>query len=175
MNSTPENCIILLEDVDAAFPNRDNLDDDDDKKDGKKKQQIQQLNENGSGKVTLRGLLNALDGVASTEGRIIFLTTNYIDRLDSAMTRPGRVDLKVLIDLPDDDQLFRMFAHFYPNANAETDGMAFVKKIRALKKPRVSMAMVQGHFMMHKYDYKEMMDGLEQYFEEQFFSINQKQ
>lgn len=175
MNSTPEKCIILLEDIDAAFPNREIEDDDDDKKDDKKKkQQVPQQSENGSGKVTLRGLLNALDGVASTEGRIIFLTTNYIDRLDSAMTRPGRVDLKVLIDLPDDDQLFRMFTHFYPEADVETDAKEFVRKIRALKKPRVSMAMVQGHFMMHKYDYKEMMDGIEQYFEEQFFSIKQR-
>ncbi|KAG4074105.1 hypothetical protein HA402_014310 [Bradysia odoriphaga] len=176
MNSTPENCIILLEDVDAAFPNRDIQDDDDDDKKGekKKKQQTAQVSENGTGKVTLRGLLNALDGVASTEGRIIFLTTNYIDRLDSAMTRPGRVDLKVSIDLPDDDQLFRMFTHFYPDANVETDAKEFVRKIRALKKPKVSMAMVQGHFMMHKYDYKDMMNGIEQYFEEQFFSLNQK-
>lgn len=174
MNSTPENCIILLEDIDAAFPNRHIEDDDDDKKDEKKKKQQIDESANGSGKVTLRGLLNALDGVASTEGRIIFLTTNYIDRLDSAMTRPGRVDLKVLIDLPDDDQLYRMFTHFYPEANVETDAKEFVRKIRALKKPKVSMAMIQGHFMMHKYDFKQMMDGIEQYFEEQFFSINQK-
>ena len=30
--------------------------------------------------LTLSGLLNALDGVISTEGRIIFMTTNFIDR-----------------------------------------------------------------------------------------------
>ncbi|VDN29942.1 unnamed protein product [Dibothriocephalus latus] len=30
--------------------------------------------------LTLSGLLNALDGVASTEGRILFMTTNYVDR-----------------------------------------------------------------------------------------------
>lgn len=34
----------------------------------------------GSTKVTLSGLLNALDGVVSSEGRILFMTTNYIDR-----------------------------------------------------------------------------------------------
>lgn len=170
MNSTPENSIILLEDVDASFPNRKDVDDEDDKK--KRNQSNIEKSDNGSGKVTLRGLLNALDGVASTEGRIIFLTTNYIDRLDSAMTRPGRVDLKVLIDLPDDDQLSRMFIRFYPDANAETDAKEFVQKIRSLKKPNISMAMVQGHFTTHKYSYKEMMAGIEQYFEEQFFSIN---
>jgi len=30
--------------------------------------------------LTLSGLLNALDGVISTEGRIIFMTTNFIER-----------------------------------------------------------------------------------------------
>jgi len=173
MNSTPENCIILLEDIDAAFPNRKDDEEEDDKtSDKKKKHQSVETSENGSGKVTLRGLLNALDGVASTEGRIIFLTTNYIDRLDSAMTRPGRVDLKVLIDLPDDNQLSRMFTRFYPDASADTDAKEFVRKIRALEKPTVSMAMIQGHFMMHKYNYKEMMAGIEEYFEEQFFSLD---
>ena len=34
----------------------------------------------GMGRVTLSGLLNTLDGVASTEARIVFMTTNYIDR-----------------------------------------------------------------------------------------------
>lgn len=174
MNSTPEHCIILLEDIDAAFPNRKDADNDDDDDKDKKKQKSIETSENGSGKVTLRGLLNALDGVASTEGRIIFLTTNYIDRLDSAMTRPGRVDLKVQIDYPDDDQLSRMFKRFYPDANIDADAKEFVRKIRALKTSKISMAMIQGHFMMHKYDYKEMMVGIEQYFEEQFFSINKK-
>ena len=30
--------------------------------------------------LTMSGLLNALDGVASTDGRILFMTTNYIER-----------------------------------------------------------------------------------------------
>lgn len=34
----------------------------------------------GMSRVTLSGLLNTLDGVASTEARIVFMTTNYIDR-----------------------------------------------------------------------------------------------
>lgn len=34
----------------------------------------------GLNHVTFSGLLNCLDGVASTEARILFMTTNYIDR-----------------------------------------------------------------------------------------------
>lgn len=34
----------------------------------------------GLGRLTFSGLLNALDGVASTEARIVFMTTNHMDR-----------------------------------------------------------------------------------------------
>ena len=34
----------------------------------------------GLSRVTFSGLLNCLDGVASTEARIVFMTTNYLDR-----------------------------------------------------------------------------------------------
>lgn len=45
--------------------------------------------------VTLSGLLNAIDGNASQEGRLLIMTSNNPDELDSALTRPGRVDKKV--------------------------------------------------------------------------------
>lgn len=51
----------------------------------------------GLNRVTFSGLLNCLDGVASTEARILFMTTNYLERLDPALVRPGRVDVKEYI------------------------------------------------------------------------------
>ncbi|WVZ66101.1 hypothetical protein U9M48_015375 [Paspalum notatum var. saurae] len=47
--------------------------------------------------VTLSGLLNFIDGLWSTSGeeRIIVFTTNYKDRLDPALLRPGRMDMHV--------------------------------------------------------------------------------
>ncbi|KAK3044944.1 hypothetical protein LTS18_014981, partial [Coniosporium uncinatum] len=65
----PQRTIVLLEDADAAFVNRRQTD-----------------AEGYSGAtVTFSGLLNALDGVASAEERIIFLTTNHVERLDEAL------------------------------------------------------------------------------------------
>lgn len=52
----------------------------------------------GITRLTLSGLLNAIDGVASAEDRILFMTTNYIEQLDEALIRPGRVDLIQLFD-----------------------------------------------------------------------------
>lgn len=53
----------------------------------------------GLNRVTFSGLLNCLDGVASTEARILFMTTNYLERLDPALVRPGRVDVKEYIGI----------------------------------------------------------------------------
>lgn len=45
--------------------------------------------------ISLSGLLNAIDGVASHEGRVLIMTTNAPESLDEALIRPGRVDLHV--------------------------------------------------------------------------------
>lgn len=45
--------------------------------------------------ISLSGLLNAIDGVASHEGRILIMTSNHPETLDAALTRAGRVDLHV--------------------------------------------------------------------------------
>lgn len=66
------------------------------------------------GELSLSGLLNALDGVASPHGTIFVLTTNSPDVLDSALTRPGRIDVKVEVGLPDSITATNMFQHFYP-------------------------------------------------------------
>jgi chaperone BCS1 len=47
--------------------------------------------------ITLSGLLSFIDGLWSTSGeeRIIVLTTNYKERLDPALLRPGRMDMHI--------------------------------------------------------------------------------
>lgn len=63
--------------------------------------------------LTLSGLLNQIDGVANRHGMIIIMTTNYVDRLDEALIREGRVDYKIYFDLCDNEQIFYMFSNFY--------------------------------------------------------------
>jgi len=47
----------------------------------------------GAEKLTLSTLLNLLDGILETPGRIIIMTSNYPRKLDQALIRPGRIDL----------------------------------------------------------------------------------
>jgi chaperone BCS1 len=68
--------------------------------------------------ISLSGLLNAIDGVASHEGRVLIMTTNCPEKLDSALIRPGRVDLQVPFTLATRDQTRDIFRRMY---SAEQD------------------------------------------------------
>ncbi|XP_069178130.1 mitochondrial chaperone BCS1 isoform X3 [Procambarus clarkii] len=133
----PENTIILLEDVDSAFASREET--------AEVKVAYAGLN-----RLTFSGLLNCLDGVASTEARIVFMTTNYPERLDPALIRPGRIDVKEYIGYCTTYQLERMFCNFYPDAIPNL-ALKFSQASKNLSVP-VSAAAVQGHFMIYKED-----------------------
>jgi chaperone BCS1 len=43
----------------------------------------------------MASLLNTLDGFAAPRNTIYIFTTNHIEKLDPALIRPGRIDLKI--------------------------------------------------------------------------------
>ncbi|KAK4155471.1 BCS1 N terminal-domain-containing protein [Chaetomidium leptoderma] len=63
--------------------------------------------------ISLSGLLNAIDGVASHEGRVLIMTTNKPETLDEALIRPGRVDLQVAFTNATQDQSRELFVRMY--------------------------------------------------------------
>ncbi|KAL7750071.1 Complex III assembly protein translocase and chaperone [Sorochytrium milnesiophthora] len=150
----PMRSIMLLEDVDAAFTTR--------------RQQSQDAGYQHS-MVTFSGLLNALDGVAAAEERIIFMTTNHLEKLDPALIRPGRVDVKAYIGPPTEFQVRQLFTRFFkPDQGSsaattvkDVDSMArqFVAELKAQSGvgsgtvlAGLSMAALQGHFVVHRDD-----------------------
>lgn len=136
MVCAPPQSIILLEDIDAAFVDRSSM---------KTDSRYQGMNT-----VTFSGLLNALDGVVSSDGRIVFMTTNYIERLDQALLRPGRVDVKEFITYATADQAYQAFKHFYPDTS-NNHAQEFATNI-ANSKTEISMAQIQAHLMLYRFD-----------------------
>lgn len=63
--------------------------------------------------ISLSGLLNAIDGVATHEGRVLIMTTNHPEALDPALVRPGRVDRKVGFRLAMKEQIRELFTRMY--------------------------------------------------------------
>ncbi|OCB89816.1 hypothetical protein A7U60_g2997 [Sanghuangporus baumii] len=138
LSNAVERSIVLIEDIDAAFNKR-----------------VQTSEDGYQSSVTFSGFLNALDGVASGEERIIFMTTNHLDRLDPALIRPGRVDLLELIDDAQPSQAARLFGRFY-SGDAEvsdqeleelSNELAGIVQDQMDAGRRVSMAALQGLFI----------------------------
>ena len=80
--------------------------------DGKRASANQDLHPSAS-RISLSGLLNIIDGIASQEGRILIMTTNFIENLDSALLRPGRVDLRIEFDLATREQVHDIFLQIF--------------------------------------------------------------
>lgn len=145
----PKRTLVLLEDVDAAFANRT---------------QSQADGYRGAN-VTFSGLLNALDGVASAEERVLFLTTNHVERLDGALVRPGRVDMTVRLGEATRYQAGELWDRFYGEIDERgRNKMRFLDKlerlgiIEAQESPlpdpsnMTSTAALQGLFLYNKDD-----------------------
>ena len=147
----PRRTLVLLEDADAAFANRRTQADADG---------YQGAN------VTFSGLLNALDGVASAEERILFLTTNHVERLDEALIRPGRIDMMVRLGEASRYQIEMLWDRFYGNLEesdvwkekflAEVERLGIIKgKVGEGSRQPISTAALQGLFL----DNKDNMEG----------------
>lgn len=131
MINLPSRTLLLVEDVDALFKERE---------------------ASSACKVSFAGFLNAVDGISAVEGRVLVLTTNHPDRLDPALIRAGRVDRRVEFGYATPDQAARMFRSFFRDADvsaSQLDWMAcqFGEGVPA---DRLSMAAIQEHLLRHR-------------------------
>jgi hypothetical protein len=61
--------------------------------------------------LNLAGLLNVLDGVVDSPGRIVVMTTNHPEQLDPALVRPGRINLSLELGHIKPHELVQMIGH----------------------------------------------------------------
>ncbi|KAJ3917942.1 P-loop containing nucleoside triphosphate hydrolase protein, partial [Lentinula edodes] len=151
MGRVPARCIVLLEDLDAAFTRstgrRSKKDkkrkDKKDKKDKKRRTGTSGINGGANttdalsevNTLSLSGLLNALDGVAAAEGRLLFATTNHLDHLDPALSRPGRMDVWIDFKNASKWQAEALFRNFFPSCEEDSSSGDQEKKASRASTP----------------------------------------
>lgn len=113
ISDLPERCIALMEDIDAALHNSLSREDVPTPPTHTAEFIPSSPPAHNTSKVSLSGLLNALDGIGAQEGRILFATTNKYSSLDPALCRPGRMDLHVEFKLASRYQADELFKRFY--------------------------------------------------------------
>jgi DNA replication protein DnaC len=122
-----EKSIILYEDIDVFFREREAKD----------------VN------VSFSCLINILDGTLTRgSGNINIITTNYPDKIDSALLRPGRIDKIVRFDYPKKDEIRDAFKYLITNDDHKFE--EFYTKIKYLK---LSMSAIIDYLFNHEDDY----------------------
>lgn len=130
LNGAPSNSILVLEDIDSLFsPDR--------------------KSENKSA-MSFSGMLNALDGCVSPHGQLFFLTTNHPERLDAALLRHGRVDVRAQFPCATAPQVGDMFRSFYPKALVE-EVVLFTKALeKEVEGGKLNLAKLQDFFIQSR-------------------------
>lgn len=140
ISNLPSDCIMVMEDIDHLFNPIKTKD-----------------SESGHSSLTISGLLNVLDGMQSNEGSMIFMTCNTIEKIEPALLRPGRIDLKIKLDYAAPEQIRGTFWRFMdlddktslplePEERAKVEKLAdrFVDMIPAYT---ITTAEMQGFFV----------------------------
>ncbi|TFK66856.1 P-loop containing nucleoside triphosphate hydrolase protein [Pluteus cervinus] len=201
-SSLPKHSILLIEDIDCAFASRAAED--------RMLEAGEPINPNDpytsgmympKSAVTLSGLLNVIDGVGSEEGRLFFATTNYIDRLDPALLRPGRIDKKISYSLATTEQATSLFLRFFPELDTSpsftditstldekaphqdldpstdptTDPSSLASRFSSKIPPdQFSTAEIQGYLLTHRISPTEAVENVETWVEQELEERKQK-
>ncbi len=135
-NINYKDSILVIEDIDATLKlvksrdiknveSEDSEDYEDTDSDKKKKKR----EEKEESKLTLSGLLNAIDGVFTCHGRILIMTTNHPEVLDAALIRAGRIDSKYLFDNCTPNQIRGLYEMFFNKSVDEEQLMNIKDKV----------------------------------------------
>ena len=126
--SLPEHAIVLIEDIDGGFVQRDKV--------------------VGPDQLSFSGFINAIDGVSASTGRILFMTTNHIEKIDPALLRPGRADRIFNFGPATPDMAYRFYLKFFPGEPE----LASQFSATYGKTPPSSMADLQEHLIRYRED-----------------------
>jgi len=77
--------------------------------------------------LNLTGILNVLDGVVDTPGRMLIITTNHPEMLDPALVRPGRIDKQLMLGYMAYEDVVLMVEHYF-QTSLDTEQVKRIKQ-----------------------------------------------
>lgn len=78
-------------------------------------------------KLTLSFILNLIDGIRETPGRILIITSNFYDQIDKALIRPGRIDITLNMTNANHNMIQGIYNNFY-NKTLENADLQQIKE-----------------------------------------------
>jgi hypothetical protein len=126
ISKSEKGSFILIEDFDSskAVTKRQRVQESVDKANGEEKSDPgkQVIIDNPMGEyemLSLTGVLNAIDGVSSLHENIIIMTTNDVDKIDPAVLRSGRCDVRLELPYLTDPEIREYISIKFPDANLD--------------------------------------------------------
>jgi len=93
--------------------------------------------------ITLDDILNLWDGIKETPGRILGISSNYYEKLDPALIRPGRIDLTLCLDNCTRSMIRQMYKQYYKSDIDE-------KTLKKIKDKHFSPAEVINFYVLNR-------------------------
>lgn len=140
-------------------------------------------------KVSLSGLLNAIDGVAAPEGHILVMTTNKPQELDDALVRAGRISVKVAFTNASKQQAEEMFLRIYleipdksitfeesVDSKSEHDLKDLAKRFsEQIPEEEFSPADLQDYLILHKKDPAGAVNNVQEWIDDRYEERKRKE
>jgi len=103
--------------------------------------------------ITLSSLLNVLDGILESNNIIYIITTNYPEKLDKALLRPGRINFTIDFKKADYHTIKEMLEYFYDTKLSE-------ENVYGIKENTYTTSYVSGLCISYKNDIEKCIDLL---------------
>ena len=108
----------------------------------------------------LSGVLNVLDVVDDTPGRIVVMTTNHPEELDPALIRPGRIDKKILLTYMVAEDVMAMLKHCFQVTELTDNQRRRIQEVFTSGSLGLTQAQVEQMTVEHE-ELNSMIDSLE--------------
>ena len=100
--------------------------------------------------IGLSEILNTIDGFCGVDGRILIATTNHIEKLDPALLRPGRFDIKLEMTHLTKETLISFLKAHFPEETVKLDHSVNIK-------PNLTVAFLQ-ELVLQKTSFNQIVD-----------------